>query len=277
MTRLNMMIAGCAILPICLSACGSSPAASLPTPELTVTDTQPATEVAPTATTRSFEPQDVQFPSADGTALAATYWPPTHSPAPGIVLMHMMGHDRDSWGILPALLQGAGVADTAGQAQSYAVLAFDFRGHGESDGSASDRAGMLDDAKAALAYIQSMPEVDKSRIVLIGASVGADAAVDACTEGCIGAISLSPGSFLGPDYNDALSAIASKPVLCVASEGDSHSADTCRGGEQVSMDDYQFHIYTGSAHGTDMFAITDEQPQLTDLVFEWLSGHITGE
>jgi len=275
-----MLITGWLVMTVSLSACGSAPMpteveASAPTTDQAIPRTEPqSAEPQIVIDIDSLEPQQVQFQSTDGTPLAGTYLPPTQSPAPGLMLMHMMGASKESWGALPALLQGVGIAHEGAQQPSYAVLAFDFRGHGESGGNAGDRAGMLEDAEAALAYFQSLPGVDRDRIVLIGASIGADAAVDICSAGCIGAASLSPGSFLGSIYNDALLDLEDKPVLCVATEEDSHSAETCRGGEQAGLSDYQIQIYQGREHGTDMFAIAEQQPYLTDLLFEWLATHV---
>ncbi|MBN1313597.1 MAG: alpha/beta fold hydrolase [Anaerolineae bacterium] len=280
MQKAKMLVTGWMIMAVFFSACGSAPMPVLPETAAPVTDApppvteQPAVEPPIVIDLDSLEPQSVQFQSADGIPLAGTYLPPVRSPAPGVILMHMMGKDKESWGMFPALLQGVGMAHDGAQQPSYAVLAFDFRGHGESGGDAGDRSGMLEDAKAALAYFQSLPGVDTNRVVLIGASIGADAAVDVCSGGCIGAASLSPGSFLGLDYKDALLALGDKPVLCVAAEGDSHSAETCRGGEETGLSSYQVQIYQGSEHGTDMLSITEQEPFLTDLLFEWLEDHV---
>ena len=264
------------ILLLILAGCGA------PAPEPRET----AATVAPTQTgssavsgARSLKPQEVRFKSTDGTNIAALYYPPAHVSAPGVVLMHMMGGSKADWAQFATLLQGAAIAQQGAQAQtapSYAVLAIDFRGHGDSGGSSSDQPGKLGDAQAALAYLRSQPDVDKSRIVMIGASIGADAAVDECGEGCIGAVSLSPGSFLGVSYNDALKALGAKPVLCVASAADVTSADTCNQGKTAGLTDFQVQIYQGPAHGTAMFTIADQKPLLTDLLFAWLRGRVTG-
>ena len=55
--------------------------------------------------------------------------------------------------------------------QGFAALAFDWRGHGESAGNLDDHA--LDDVSAAVAYLSRRPEVDKNRIAIRGASMGA--------------------------------------------------------------------------------------------------------
>ncbi len=220
------------------------------------------------------EPQRIKFEAADGTLLVGTYWPPRTTPAPGVLLMHWNPGDRTDWSLLAALLQGQALAEPTESARgSYAVFAFDFRAHGESGGSA-DRSGYLKDAEAALTLLREIPGVNRDRIVLIGASIGADAAVDACSEGCIGAISLSPGGHLGLPYRDALVALGDKPVLCVAGEGDAPSAEACRAGEQAGLSDYQMQVYQGSAHGKELFDLPDQEPALIDLIFEWLAAHV---
>lgn len=258
MQKLGMHFLGWTLVALALSACSA-----------TAPDEAPVTP-APVATTVDLiaQPQRIDFQSTDGTQLVGTYWPATHPSATGIMLMHMMRARKESWQSLPTLLQSQ---------QGYAVFAFDFRGHGESKGSSSDRAGMLEDARAALSTFRALSGVDPERIVLIGASIGADAAVDICGEGCIGAISLSPGSFLGTAYDAALLALGDKPVLCVASEDDSQSAMTCRDNATLGLSDYQTQLYTGGRHGTDMLAIADQQPMLIDLIFDWLTAHFSGD
>lgn len=45
----------------------------------------------------------------------------------------------------------------------------------------------------------------RDRMAIIGASIGADGAVNACGEGCLGAFSLSPGNYLALSYPDVMS------------------------------------------------------------------------
>jgi dienelactone hydrolase len=243
------------------------------TVEATPTTTGPDFRPSPMAV-ESLAPREIEFESNDGTTISGTYYPPVSMPASGVVLMHMMGGSRVDWNEFAGLLQGAGLSQTAGSRPPIAILAIDMRGHGISGGSRDDQAGMINDATAALQYLQTQPEVDPSSIFLIGASIGADAAVDACGDGCVGAISLSPGGFLGQQYSDALKSLIDKPVLCVASLGDVQSANSCNDGETVGLGDYQVQIYAGDNHGTQMFSIIDEQPLLTDLLFDWLRRHL---
>lgn len=285
MTQFARNLAGIGLITgLMLGGCAGTgrEAATQPSPQPIETDRSDATAAAPQPTAqqgaRTLMPQEVNFKSVDGTTIDALYWPPVKAGAPGAVLMHMMGGSKADWSQFATLLQGASLAQSGSSAQAtprFGVLAIDFRGHGGSGGSSSDHTGMLGDAQAAMAYLQAMPDVDKTRIVMIGASIGSDAAVDECGEGCIGAISLSPGGFLDIPYNDALKKMGSKPVLCVAAADDTTSADTCNQGETVGLNDYQVQIYQGPAHGTALFGIKDQTPLLTDLLFAWLRGHVS--
>jgi dipeptidyl aminopeptidase/acylaminoacyl peptidase len=61
--------------------------------------------------------------------------------------------------------------------QGFAVLIFNFRGTGDSGGNL-DMLGWTRDLKAALDYLYALPEVDRSRLYLLGFSGGA--AVSVC-------------------------------------------------------------------------------------------------
>jgi len=61
------------------------------------------------------------------------------------------------------------------------VFLLSYRGYGESTGSPSE-TGLLLDAKAAVKYLQQLPDVCKERLVLFGRSLGAAVALGAATE-----------------------------------------------------------------------------------------------
>lgn len=142
---------------------------------------------------------------------------------------------------------------------SFAVFTFDFRGHGESlpplDSNDVNRyaAGFLLDAQAAYATARTMPGVDPNRVIGIGASIGADAVVDACAEWCAGAFSVSPGSWLKVDFAHAVKALLAQdiPVRCVYSENDPPAPQTCQ--SITSSDLYQVFGYRGVKHGMTFF------------------------
>ncbi len=220
------------------------------------------------------EPQRIEFEAEDGTPLVATFYPPVGQNAPGLLLMHQAGSSRAVWEPYAPLWQDG----SAVPGISFGVLAIDFRGHGESGGSGQGFDGVRLDARAALALLRTLPGVDPERIALIGASIGADAAVDECGEGCIAAVPLSAGGYLGLPFNDALALLlaAQNPsVLCVAAQDDGQSAAICEGGTSVGLDDYRVQIYPGGAHGTFMF---DEayDPPLFDLINSFLGEVFAG-
>jgi dienelactone hydrolase len=221
-------------------------------------------------------PQRIEFEADDGTPLVGLYWPPTDQPAPGVLLLHWNPGTKEDWIAIATALQAGSASDLAPGVQlehGYAVFAFDFRGHGESGGP-QNREANVGDALTALALFRTLPGVDPEHIAMVGASIGSDAAVDACGEGCVTAVSLSPGGFLGVAYPDAVAALENVPVLCVASEGDGPSPGACRDGEAAAQAEYQVQIYGGSAHGMAMFGVSDQTPPLADLLFEWLQAHL---
>src|SRR5262245_36483533 len=57
-----------------------------------------------------------------------------------------------------------------------ATLLFDYRGFGGNRGSPSEE-GLSRDARAALDYVASRPDVDRDRIVYFGESLGAGVAI----------------------------------------------------------------------------------------------------
>ena len=227
------------------------------------------------------DPQKVEFQAEDGQVLMGTYYPGATNPAPTVVLMHWAPGDENEWLAIAAWLQNRGLEVAPGggpwldsswfppmlEAQSFAVFMFTFRG---CDGGCASfqPEGWLLDAKAAMKTASELDGVDPTRMVAIGASIGSDGAVDACGEGCLGALSLSPGSYLGVPYDGAVAAVdgAEKPVWCLAAEGDAESAPTC---QSASGDLYEVTIYPGSGHG--MWLIDPEvEPSALGLILDFL-------
>jgi dipeptidyl aminopeptidase/acylaminoacyl peptidase len=101
--------------------------------------------------------------SADTIELAATLYlpqPDAALPVPGLIVGHGAGSRRQ---------RHAGFCREA-CAQGLAVLALDFRGHGEIAGLAD---GPLDlDILAAAAFLARQPEVDRARLCYRGSSMG---------------------------------------------------------------------------------------------------------
>ncbi|MBT3338527.1 MAG: hypothetical protein HN855_11100 [Anaerolineae bacterium] len=289
------------LLALLLVSCGgNTPATEAPAVEPPPTSYEEAPPPAPTEEPASEEPaaipestfdpqppdgQRVEFQSTDGTALVGYYYPAAIPDAPVVVLMHWAGGDQTDWqnnGMI-AWLQNRGANGGKDQSLSlqsaiypvmpegvsFAVFTFDFRGFGESSGSFDPTGGMMD-AEAAYAIVKTLSSVDPTRIAGIGSSIGADAVVDACVEGCLGAFSLSPGGYLGIPYPVAVKMLddVEKPVTCVASEDDHTSVAAC---DSAMGNYYQSMIYPGSAHGDELLQAPNNPDGIGELIFDWLA------
>jgi alpha-beta hydrolase superfamily lysophospholipase len=114
----------------------------------------------------------VTFGSADGTPLVAMFYEASPRPAPGVVLVHMLGRSKDEWQNFAERLQDAGIA----------ALALDLRGHGRSGGNGSELAAMVGDVRSAVAWIAAQPSVRPGAIAVVGASLGGNLAAIAAAE-----------------------------------------------------------------------------------------------
>jgi uncharacterized protein len=114
--------------------------------------------------------QRVTIRTPDGLAIAGSYWPSAETSAsasaPAVLLLHGNGSNRHGIGPIQRWLSDGG----------FAVLAIDFRGHGESDASAKS-FGWFEavDAHAALAWLRTRHP--SARIGVYGASLGGSAAL----------------------------------------------------------------------------------------------------
>ncbi len=160
----------------------------------------PTPSPAPTATPVPLAParytsRDVTFPAAGGAQIAGVLTIPSRSarPLPTIVMAPGSGpQDRDETiGPNKIFLQLANALSNHG----YAVLRYDKRGIGKSIGTDADlRRNAVADIDAAFHYAQTLSEVDKRRIYLLGHSEGAAGVpiVAARESGIRGIILLAP-------------------------------------------------------------------------------------
>ena len=275
-----------------------SPSATPVPPTATFTAIPPTKTPAPTATSAprfAADPQRIEFESADGTKLVGYYYPAAVDPAPAVVLLHWVGGSNCEW-LAVNLVQWLqnrftpeGVAANPAcanaeiiftlapseypappEGRSYAVFAFDYRGHGES-------GGKMDwlpdewraDSIAAVQAARALPGVDPERVATIGASIGADGAIDGCGEGCLGALSFSPGNYLNMAYKDAVKTLdeEQKPAWCIASRKDGESFPTC---ESASGEFYTESLYEEQAHGMAFFDPKFD-PKTTQNIYDFLA------
>jgi pimeloyl-ACP methyl ester carboxylesterase len=209
------------------------------------------------------EGQAVQVEAEDGLSLVGDYYAPSgevpEMGAAGVLLLHMLGSNRASWADLIPPLQEAG----------YAVLAVDMRGHGQTGGPI-DWPLAETDVQTWLDWLRAQEGVDPARVSLVGASIGSNLALRGMANDpdVLTAVALSPGlDYQDVTTQDAIEAIDDRPVMLVAGQGDTYSAQTIKqltqgvGGEALTR------LYASRAHGTQMFAT---QPDLIDLIVAWL-------
>lgn len=223
--------------------------------------------------------QDVNIRTSDNVKIKGTLYMPKKiaGKVPGILLLHQLGRDRHSWSSLVPLLIKEG----------YVVLAIDLRGHGESivfgdtirryrQFSNDDYKNMIIDVSSAVKYLKSVKEVKAEKIAIIGASIGANLALQyaARDKEVRTVVLLSPGlNYRSLETLPYLKDYDRRALFIVASEGDVYSANSSkRLREEAKLaDPCKLKIYTGSAHGTDLL---DEHRGLGSIIVAWLQNHL---
>jgi hypothetical protein len=256
----------------------------------------------------SADPQRIEFQAEDGKNLVGYYYPSKFADFPVIILMHWAVGNQLDWCVIAPWLQNRldeepaeipGCADapesifiniqtpwwdptwfpSVPEAASFAVFTFDFRDFGESQAWRTSSGDWAKDAQAAFETASKLEGVDPTRMVSMGASIGSDGAPDGCYlfnqavgGGCLGAFSLSPGSYLDMDYAEVIENLDSSdppvPVWCLAAEFDGPSPVTCTG---ASGNEYRVLIYEGRDEHGMIMVDPDFDPNPLDLFLEFLS------
>lgn len=244
------------------------------------------------------DPQLIEFQATDGTMLAGVYYPAATNPAPLVVMMHWVNGDMHDWNELAVWLQNRGQKNpfpnpgdfpwwdpswfpTMPVDQSYGVFVFTFRGckpMSEKGCEKWDIPGWVTDFQGAMLTAYSLDGVDKTRIVTIGSSIGADGAADACLflnqeypDSCKGALSLSPGSFLAQKYPDVIERLGKlQPPVAAWCLADSVEVGMCK---QAITDDnvlYQYFEVPNGDHG-NMLLRPALEPLPMQLILDFLT------
>jgi dienelactone hydrolase len=206
--------------------------------------------------------ENMSVQTADGFTVAGWYWKPQLAPqqqlAPGVLLLHMRGRDKGSWGTLPDTLRKEG----------FGVLAIDLRGHGETVDASGQRApldslrdsdyqNMLFDVGAAHAWLRRQPGIDSERQGIIGASIGANLGIlyAAQDRRIRTVVCLSPGlDYKGLQPLAALDAYDKRPLYLLVAKGDAESFAACEKlrDSAVEAKPASLRAFPGSDHGTEL-------------------------
>lgn len=119
--------------------------------------------------------ESVHFKSADNTPLHGWF-----IPAKGKTARAAKGTVVFSHGNAGSISYHLGFCAWLAEA-SYNVMIYDYRGFGKSGGTV-DRRGMIDDVKSAFAYVIKRPDIDPTRLVSYGHSLGGAQSVTALGE-----------------------------------------------------------------------------------------------
>lgn len=210
-------------------------------------------------------PRTVTFRTDDGVTIAGTWYEPSVRPAPAVILVHMLHRTRRDWDALASRLASEGIG----------ALTFDLRGHGDSTGPAlveGQYSGYVADLAAARRYVMSRPDVQPSRIAVVGASLGASiAALEAAqAPGLAGIVLLSPASdYRGVKIDAALRKYPGR-ALIVYSDDDPYAQRSAKellkaSGPLATRRETLSLSHAG--HGTNMLG---GDPDLPRQLVDWL-------
>ncbi len=241
------------------------------------------------------DPIAMNFTTRDGVELEGTFYPAAVNNAPVIVLMHWALGDQSDWRAIAAWLQNRGLAVEPGGADepwldpswfpvfadeyTFNVFTFTFRG---CDGGCKtfDREGWRLDVEAAMTEVVRMESINRSEVLTIGASIGADGVAYGCHNynnqlgGCQGAFSLSPGGYLEIPYAQEVANLEAeligRPAWALYAESDTESAAASR---EAIGSLYRAVEYSGSLHGMQLIN-PDQDPNPLDLILEFIHDYL---
>ena len=234
-------------LLLLLAACGSqvAPQHATTTPRPAVT---PTPAITPTPTLPNIPGVPVHFSTQDHVQLAGVLY--GNGGTTAIICSHEHPGSKAQW------------SDSAPwfAARGFMVVAYDFRGWGESQGQ-FDASKLDKDVFAAIAFAYSK---GAKKVILLGASMGADISLIAAAETQVaGVITLSPEYLFG--LSDTQIRAISAPKLFINSIDDGFVDDTQQM-FQHAPPPKELHLYAGSAHGVDIFATGNGQDLITRIL-----------
>ncbi len=161
------------------------------------------------------EGRAVRIESEGPSLEALLHAPEGDPPFPGIVICHP--HPQFG-GEMHNNVVGALVRASLGE--GVAALRFNFRGVGESEGSYDAGNGEQDDARAAMHFLRSQPEINSDRVALGGYSFGSTVAINVASgrDDLSALIAVSSPTARGPKVEVHLKA----PALFVTGDRDEY-------------------------------------------------------
>jgi len=205
--------------------------------------------------------EQINVVTEDGFKIEGTYYKGSQK---GIILIHMLGRNRNEWNDFALRLQKEG----------YSIVAIDMRGHGNNQGNfktftSEDFNNIKKDVKAAKEFLASK---GVTNFAIIGASIGANTALNYAVEdkSIRTIILLSPGlDYRGVKTDETIKQYDNS-ILIIASKEDSYSADSSEVLFSSAKGKKQIKIFQGLGHGTQMLVSQEAQTMILDWLRESL-------
>lgn len=205
----------------------------------------------PTATIPDVPSRAVQFMTSDHIQLAGLLYGHGRT---AVICSHELHTTKAIW-------SNSGVAQRLA-ALGYIVLAYDFRGYGDSSGQRNAGANDVD-LHAAIAFVRHQ---GATKIVLLGSSMGGTVTLKvAASEQVAAVITLSAPQEFGVNVSDADIQAITAPKLFVNSQNDDFASDTMHM-YSVANPPKELHLYPGTAHGIAIFDGEDLLQRLLDFI-----------
>jgi esterase/lipase len=222
------------LLLIALAACSSGTTSSTPAPARIT----PTPAITPTPTIPAVPTRSVHFLTPDHIQLAGLLYGQGKT---AVICSHELRATKAIWGL-------TGIAQRLVQ-HGYAVLAYDFRGNGDSAGTADTSKNDID-LRAAIAF---MRQQGATKIVLLGSSMGGTATLKVAAHEQVAALAtLSAPQDFGTPVSDAEVKSISAPKLFINSQDDTYASDT-QHMYDIASQPKELHLYSGGAHGIVIF------------------------
>jgi pimeloyl-ACP methyl ester carboxylesterase len=216
-----------------------------------------------------------RFVTEDGVEIIGSLWMPERQSSPAILLLHMLGQKRQDWDVFAEELVANG----------YAVVSIDLRGHGQSTKqndetinyakfNSDDYQNMVLDVEAVMKYFRNDVRIDSTRIGIVGASIGANVALQAAAAdtGISAVVLLSPGrNYRGVATEVAMLDYGKRPVLIAASEEDEYATTSSQYLKELAQGSCRLLLYNNIGHGTRMLG---KNTDLEDQIIEWLNTYL---
>ncbi len=225
--------------------------------------------------------EKVTIKTPDGWSLSADYSSPAKT-KPIVVMFHGLGAGKGEWQKFENKISSSGIG----------WLAVDFRGHGESlcgpggkrdyrtFTSKKDWAKLEADITASLAFLKKK-KIAENRIILAGASIGANLALNAAVRikpVYKGLILLSPGlDYQSITAESAIKRTGKMPVVIAAAPNDSYAYQSSiilkQTAEKASASRGINFIEAAEGHGNMMFdGKANESAGVLNKLSEWILG-----